>query len=98
MYRIDRLYRHLEFNLALPLVVTRLTRVATYGFFLVHWAGCCFWFIAQQEAALGHESWLAHMQAREPGVAYWGIWDQYTFSGGRLAGRGCLGSAAHLFL
>jgi hypothetical protein len=82
MYRIDRLYRHLEFNLALPLVVTRLTRVATYGFFLVHWAGCCFWFIAQQEAGLGHTSWLAHLQASEPGVADWSIWDQYTFSGG----------------
>ncbi|WIA21180.1 hypothetical protein OEZ85_005486 [Tetradesmus obliquus] len=80
MYRIDRLYRHLEFNLALPLVVTRLTRVATYGFFLVHWAGCGFWFIAQQEAALGHENWLQHLIAREPAVAYWGIWDQYTFS------------------
>jgi hypothetical protein len=37
MYRIDRLYRHLEFSLALPLIVTKLTRIATYAFFLVHW-------------------------------------------------------------
>lgn len=48
MYRIDRLYRHLEFNLALPLVVTKLIRVVTYGYFLTHWAACCFWYIAQQ--------------------------------------------------
>ncbi|KAF6250783.1 hypothetical protein COO60DRAFT_1567426 [Scenedesmus sp. NREL 46B-D3] len=80
MYRIDRLYRHLEFNLALPLVVTRLTRVATYGFFLVHWAGCCFWFIALQEAGLGSQSWWLYLQASEPRVAGWSIWDQYTFS------------------
>lgn len=37
MYRIDRLYRHLEFSLALPLIVTKLTRIATYALFLVHW-------------------------------------------------------------
>eukprot|EP00882_Tetradesmus_deserticola_P002691 GHRQ01002862.1.p1 GENE.GHRQ01002862.1~~GHRQ01002862.1.p1 ORF type:complete len:924 (+),score=556.38 GHRQ01002862.1:315-3086(+) len=80
MYRIDRLYRHLEFNLALPLVVTRLTRVATYGFFLVHWAGCGFWFIAMQEAGLGRPSWLSHLTAAEPQVAAWSVWDQYTFS------------------
>lgn len=58
MYRIDRLYRHLEFSLALPLVVTKLTRIATYAFFLIHWVrlvfggrlsfgsfggGCLFW-------------------------------------------------------
>jgi hypothetical protein len=51
MYRIDRLYRHLEFNLAMPLVVTKLTRIITYGFFLVHWAACGFWFIANQVRA-----------------------------------------------
>jgi hypothetical protein len=41
MYRIDRLYRHLEFSLALPLVVTKLTRIATYAFFLIHWVSVC---------------------------------------------------------
>lgn len=39
MYRIDRLYRHLEFSLALPLIVTKLTRIATYSFYLIHWVG-----------------------------------------------------------
>jgi hypothetical protein len=42
MYRIDRLYRHLEFSLALPLVVTKLTRIATYAFFLIHWVSWLF--------------------------------------------------------
>eukprot|EP00775_Hariotina_reticulata_P006155 gene6155-6392_t len=82
MYRIDRLYRHLEFNLAMPLVVTKLTRIITYGFFLVHWAACGFWFIANQEEKLGHSNWLTVLNETPDGIriSEVEVWDQYTFS------------------
>ncbi|GBF99143.1 potassium channel [Raphidocelis subcapitata] len=49
MYRVGRLFSHLEYSLALPLAVTMLVRLVSYCFFVVHWTGCAFFYIARQE-------------------------------------------------
>ncbi|KAI8470071.1 MAG: ankyrin repeat-containing domain protein [Monoraphidium minutum] len=49
MYRVGRLFRHMEYSLALPLVATILARNAAYLLFTVHWAGCAIFYIARLE-------------------------------------------------
>jgi hypothetical protein len=55
MYRVGRLFSHLEYSLALPLAATMLIRNAVYVVFVAHWAGCSVFFIARQEDA-AHEA------------------------------------------
>jgi hypothetical protein len=57
MYRLGRLFRHLVFNLATPLLLTTLVRNATLLFYLVHWFGCIFYFMARQ-GGFGPYTWV----------------------------------------
>ena len=85
MYRVGRLFRHLEYNLAMPLYVTTLARDFIYAFYVVHGAGSIFFFIARQEApgwdglATNPGTWVG--QAGAPRF-YLGMgpWDAYIRS------------------
>jgi hypothetical protein len=62
MYRVGRLFAHLEYTLALPLVATLLFRNFMYVLFVVHWSGCAVFFIARQGRCYGGvRDWLGSL-------------------------------------
>jgi hypothetical protein len=87
MYRLGRLFRHLVYNMAVDLLLTTVVRNLMLMFFLVHWFGCIFFFIARQENFMAG-SWVGDAGEVLKGK---GPFEAYLVSGealGRGAGMG----------
>eukprot|EP00775_Hariotina_reticulata_P003995 gene3995-4246_t len=61
MYRVILMYNNMSYNLNFGLLALTLFRNATFSFYLLHWAACCFWYIALQEGQ-GPKTWVAQEQ------------------------------------
>lgn len=80
LYRVRRLFRHLEFNLAVSFIFTTLLRNFTIAFYLVNWAGCIFWYIARQEG-FGADSWVGRYAQQMDMAGNKSTFERYIYSG-----------------
>lgn len=59
MYRVRRLFVHLEYNITLSLLWVTVVRNITLSLFTVHWAACGFYYVARQQG-LSITTWVGN--------------------------------------
>jgi hypothetical protein len=60
MYRIRRLFNHLNYNVAVNLMTSIMMRNSVIVFYLLHWAACGMAFIFRQEGYSNSETWVGN--------------------------------------